>query len=70
MFDFFDKIIGFIEQVWDFFVNLINSLIIALSAVVTASTLPQLLMPFLPAVVASSFMIVVAFAVVKFIIGR
>lgn len=70
MFDFFDKIIGFLETLWDFFINLVNSLIIALSATVTAATLPVTLMPFLPAIIGSSVMIVIAFAVVKFIIGR
>lgn len=70
MFDFFDKFIGFLEIIWDFFINLVNSLIIALSATVTAATLPVTLMPFLPAIIGSSVMIVIAFAVVKFIIGR
>lgn len=70
MFEFFDKISGFLEQLWDFFVNLVNSLIMALSAVLTAATLPVTLMPFLPAIIGTSLMVVVSFAVVKFIIGR
>lgn len=70
MFDFFDKIVGFLETLWDFFINLVNSLIVALTATVTAATLPVTLMPFLPAIIGSAVMIVIAFAVVKFIIGR
>ena len=70
MFAFFDQIFGFLETVWEFFISLVNSLIVALTATVTAATLPVTLMPFLPAIIGSSVMIVIAFAVVKFIIGR
>ena len=70
MFEFFDKVIGFFEMAVNFVVNLVNSLMMAISAVFTAATLPATLVPFLPSIILTGVLVVVSMAVVKFIIAR
>lgn len=70
MFDFFDKIIGFVEQVWEFLVNLVNSLITAMETLLIVVQIPTILLPFLPSFIMVSVTIVISFSVIKFIIGR
>lgn len=70
MFDFFDKIIGFVEQVWEFLVNLVNSLITAMETLLIVVQIPTILLPFLPSFIMVSVTIVISFSVIKFVIGR
>ena len=70
MFDFFNKVIGFIETVFEFFINLVESLFMALQVLVEAIRVPIFLSGFLPAVLGSALIVVVSLAVVKFIVGR
>lgn len=70
MFAFFDKIIGFLEMLWDFFVNLVEGLITALAAIANIATLPALLALYMPTIITTGVIICISFAVIKFIIGR
>lgn len=70
MFDFFDKIIGFFETIWNVVLNLINTLITAISTLNVIIQLPTFLVPFLPSIILTGVITVVGFATVKFLIGR
>lgn len=70
MFDFFDKILGFIETVFSFFLNLIESLIQAVLFLGQGSAFVLSLAPMMPTIIATSIIIVVSISVVKFLIGR
>lgn len=70
MFDFFNQIIGYVETAFDFLLNLIESLIMAVVFVSTSSGVVLSMSAFMPAIIGTCVVIVVAIAVVKFLIGR
>ena len=70
MFDFFSKILGFVEVLFDYFVNLIESLIMAVYFAGTAVSFTTYLVPFMPAIIGSAIVVFVAIYLVKFLIGR
>lgn len=70
MFDFFDKIIGFFETIWDVVLNLVDGLITALEVLANMIAFPVVLYPILPAFLVSAVSITIAIGAVKFIIGR
>lgn len=70
MFDFFDKIMGFLETLWDFIVNFVQSLITAMKTLLLVIDLPVILSNYLPQFIMVSVTIVVSFSIIKFIIGR
>lgn len=70
MFDALNQILGFIESVFEFFINLVQSSFMALEVLAKAIVFPIELAGMMPAIIASSMLIVVSLAVVKFILGR
>ena len=70
MFDFFEKILGFIETVFEFFINLVESLFMAIEVLAKAVVFPIELSGLMPSILGSAMLIVVSLAVVKFIVGR
>lgn len=70
MFDFFSKILGFIETVFEFFINLVESLFKALEILAKSIVFPFELVGFLPAFLGSAMVIVIAVGVIKFLVGR
>lgn len=70
MFDFFEKVLGFIETVFEFFINLVESLFMALEVLSKSIVFPLELAGLMPSVIGSAMVIVVSLAVVKFIVGR
>ena len=70
MFDFFSKILGFVESFFEYFLNLIESLFLALRVLSTATQVPLFLSGYVPSILSSALLIVVALGVVKFIVGR
>lgn len=70
MFDFFEKVLGFIQTVFDFFINLIKSLLMAFNVLAEAIRVPIYLSGFLPAILGAALLVVVSLAVIKFIVGR
>lgn len=70
MFDFFNQIIGYVETAFDFLLNLIESLIMAVVYVTTSSGVVLSMAQFMPAIIGTCVVITVAIAVIKFLIGR
>lgn len=70
MFDFFSKILGFVEVVFDYFVNLIESLLIAVYFTGTAVSFTTYLVPFMPAIIGSAIVVFLAIYLIRFLIGR
>lgn len=70
MFDFFEKVLGFIETVFEFFINLVESLFMALEVLAKSIVFPLELSGLMPSIIGSAMVIVVSLAVVKFIVGR
>lgn len=70
MFDFFDKIIGFVETVFSFFINLVESLIQAVVFLGHSSSFAIALVPFMPSIIGTAIVVFFAIYVIKFLIGR
>lgn len=70
MFDFFEKILGYIESAFEFFINFCDSLFQALEVLGNAIVFPGFIAGYLPAIIGSSVVIVTSLAVVKFLVGR
>lgn len=70
MLDFFEQVLGILEAVWDFFINFLESLLTCLVVLSQASSLPLAMSPYLPTIISSCVISVVALFIVKFLIGR
>jgi hypothetical protein len=70
VFEFFSKVYGIFEMLIDIIVNIVQSTISLFSALTLGSSFTALIMSFFPPLIAASFSAVVAFAVVKLIVGR
>lgn len=70
MFDFFNTIIGYIEMAWEYFTNLIATIVFACQMITASLTFPRMLVGVVPAVVGAAILIFIAVYVVKFFIGR
>lgn len=70
MLDFFSSIISYIETIWDFFLNLIETLLSFIQTLATAVLLPPMLTGYVWAPIASSIVAVAGFSIVKMIVGR
>lgn len=70
MFDFYDKIIGFFETLGQFLWNMIEGLLLAIRVLSTGLAFPAMISAFVPAIIFSSTLIVITFAVIKFLLGR
>ena len=70
MLNFFDTIVDYIQLVWQFFLNMITSLLNLFTAVSGAAQLPAIIIGYVFAPLGACMMAVVGFAVVKIIVGR
>lgn len=70
MFKFFDIIVDFFQRIFSFISNIVLALGTALTMIKSSVTLPLGLVGYVPAILGSCIVVVVAVAVVKFIIGR
>lgn len=70
MLEFFDQIIGFIESVFQFLINIVESLILLIAVIPGAIALPLTLAGYLPGIIATAVMSIVAIGVAKLIVGR
>ena len=70
MFDFFNQIIGYVQTAFEFVLNLIESLIMAIVFVTSSSSVVISMSYFMPAIIGTCVVITVAIAVIKFLIGR
>ena len=70
MFDFFEKVLGFFDTIFNFFINLIESYLMAINVVAESIRLPIFLSGFLPAFLGAALLIVISLSVIKLIVGR
>lgn len=70
MFDFFNQVLGFIQTVFDFFISLVESLILGISLLVSSIDLPLLLVGYVPPILGSAIVVCFSIYIIKFLIGR
>lgn len=70
MFDFFAKVLGFLESAFSFLINFIENLFLLLELLVSSIVFPLTLTGFLPNIFGTAVLVFLAIAVVKFILGR
>lgn len=70
MFEFFDTIIGYVDVLWTFFMNFIESMGTALGVLSSATVVSQYISPLLPGIIGGSVVITLGIYVSKFVIGR
>ena len=70
MFDFFEKILGYVVMAVDFLLNIIESLTTAFGMVGSVVVLPPAIAGFMPNVLASAVVLTMSIYVIKFVIGR
>lgn len=70
MFDFMSTLLGWLQTLANFIINLVESLILAVFAITQSVSLPLALIGHVPMIIGASISIVVAVCVAKFIIGR
>lgn len=67
---FFDSIIVFFSFFWTFLRSLVEGLLLFVSVMSSALTLPVFWAGYVPGIIYSSVLIVVSVAVIKLIVGR
>lgn len=70
MFDFFNQISGFAVSLFQFFVNLVESLIQAVIFMGSGVSFSLAIVPFMPSIIGTAIVIFIAIFVIKFLIGR
>ena len=70
MFDFFNQVLGFFEAIWEFFLQLLDTLLVSIQLLGQAIVFPIELVGFLPALFGTGLLITIAICVIKFILGR
>lgn len=69
MLGFLDWLVQFLEMLWTYLVNFIESLILFLSLINVALPLPVYLTGFVPSIIGASISAVVAIGVAKLLLG-
>ena len=70
MFDFFNQISGFAVSLFQFFVNLVESLIQAVIFMASGVSFATAIIPFMPSIIGTAIVNFLAIFVIKFLIGR
>lgn len=70
MFDFFDKVLGFIETIWNLVIGIVNGLFASIKFLITGTDAVLYLVGFLPAIIGSCIAIFLFIYVLKFLLGR
>lgn len=70
MFDFFDKVIGYIEMAFEFLFNVVESLFTFITLIPKAMTLPVHLIGYLPSIIGTAVLSVMSIGVIKLLAGR
>lgn len=68
MFDFFGKIAGYADMLWNFFINSINMTISAVGFLLTSMGLPGVIAPFMPTIIGTAITCFLAIYLIKFIL--
>lgn len=70
MFNFFDFIVDFINIIWTFIQNSINSLFNLLSVLTSGPVIITAMTPYMPTIITTCLGLVISCAIFKFILGR
>ena len=70
MFDFAEQILGYVEMIVDWFFGIIENLILAITFLTTSTGFVTTIAGVMPGIIGSCILMVTAFAILKFIIGR
>lgn len=70
MLNFFDAIIDYIELIWGYFMNFINTTLTTIMTLASVSTFLTNAINFFPSILVTSAVIVIAIVVARFILGR
>lgn len=70
MLSFFDQIIGFFVTIWTLISNFVQMLVTFIDVVAQSILVPHNLMVYLPPIIGTAVLIVVAVSIVKLILGR
>ena len=70
MIEILQNLWGIVQTAFDFLVNSVQSMMIALTVLSSSLTFPQYIAPLMPLFLSSSVTIVLALTVVKFVVGR
>lgn len=67
---FFSEVLGMIEYLWDFFLNMVKSLLLAINFLITGWDTVLFLTGYLPAIIGSALVIFLVIFLIKFLLGR
>lgn len=70
MLNFFDAIIDYIELIWGYFMNIIDTTLTTLMTLASVSGFLTNAIFFFPAILMTSAVIVIAIVIARFILGR
>lgn len=70
MFEFFDWIVDFCENIWDFLVNIFEGMTTLLGLIPSAVTIGPTVAGYVPAIVSSCVITVISISVAKLLVGR
>lgn len=63
-------ILGFFEGIFNYLINVVDSLVLAFSVISEAFVLPMYLTGFVPGIIGAGMTITVALGILKFALGR
>lgn len=70
MFAFFGEIAGFFEAAWNYFTNFVESLVLAVSMMASASGFATMLVQYVPSILGASITIFIVIYTIKLLTGR
>lgn len=70
MLNFFEALFSYIEVIWGFFLNFINSLLGLFTTLLSAVILPEQVAHYMWGPIGTSCLALTGFAIVKMIVGR
>lgn len=70
MLNFFDALIDYIELIWGYFLNFINTLLTTIMTLASVSSFLTNALFYFPSILITSALIVIAIVVARFILGR
>ena len=70
MLNFFDVIVDYIELIWGYFMNIINTTLTTIMTLASVSTFLTNAIVFFPSILVTSAVIVIAIVVARFVLGR
>lgn len=70
MFAFFSEVTGFFEAAWNFFINFVESLITAITVMVTSTTFLTNMISYVPSILGASITVFLVVYSIKLLTGR